>query len=57
MPIFEASVRNSPRYFADAGPEGVPAVLQGALSDPVSMELRAPTEEFVTTITNGPSGS
>jgi chromosome partitioning protein len=51
MPIFEASVRNSPRYFAEAGPTGVPAILHGALNDPVSLELRALTGEFIAAIT------
>jgi chromosome partitioning protein len=53
MPVFEASVRNSPRYFADAGADGVPAVLQGTLDDPVSAELRALTGEFVAALAGG----
>jgi len=57
MPIFKSSVRNSPRYFAEAGPSGVPAVLHGPLNDPVSAELRALTEEFVTAIAGGKSDS
>jgi chromosome partitioning protein len=52
MPVFDASLRNSPRYFSDAGADGVPAVLQAALNDPVSVELRALTGEFVAAIAN-----
>ncbi len=55
MPVFDASVRNSPRYFSDAGADGIPAVLQGALNDPVSVEMRALTEEFVASISGGRS--
>lgn len=55
MPVFEASVRNSPRYFADAGADGIPAVLQGALNDPVGVEMRALTGEFVASISGGRS--
>ncbi|MEU4240524.1 AAA family ATPase [Actinoplanes sp. NPDC026619] len=51
MPILETSVRNSPRYFAEAGPTGIPAVLHGSANDPVSAELRALTKEFVHAIT------
>ena len=50
MPILDASVRNSPRYFAEAGPTGVPAILHGAVNDPVSAEIRALTAEFVQAI-------
>jgi chromosome partitioning protein len=46
MPVFEATVRNSPRYFSEAGPMGIPGVLQGALNDPVTVEIRAVAEEF-----------
>jgi chromosome partitioning protein len=53
MPVFNASVRNSPRYFSDAGADGVPAVLQAPLNDPVTVELRALTGEFVAAIANG----
>jgi chromosome partitioning protein len=53
MPIFEATVRNSPRYFSDAGPTGIPGVLQGAFNDPVTVELRALTEEFVHALGGG----
>jgi chromosome partitioning protein len=51
MPVMDSSIRNSPRFFAEAGPKGIPAVLDGALNDPVSVEMRALTEEFVTAIT------
>lgn len=57
MPIFRASIRNSPRYFAEAGPAGIPAVLLGAPNDPVSVELRALTEEFIASLANGKSRS
>ena len=57
MPIFKSSVRNSPRYFAEAGPSGVPAILSGPVNDPVSAELRALTEEFVTAIAGGKGDS
>jgi chromosome partitioning protein len=50
MPVLQTSIRNSPRFFAEAGPSGIPAVLQGALNDPVSVELRALTSEFVEAI-------
>ncbi|AGZ44300.1 ParA family protein [Actinoplanes friuliensis] len=53
MPVFRASVRNSPRYFAEAGPDGVPPVLVGAIDDPVSRELRALSDEFVEAIAGG----
>jgi len=55
MPIFRATVRNSPRYFAEAGPSGIPAILHGALNDPVSVELRSLTDEFVAAISGGAS--
>jgi chromosome partitioning protein len=51
MPVFEATVRNSPRYFAEAGPTGIPAILHGAVNDPVSVEVRNLTEEFVRVVT------
>ncbi|MFI5937006.1 ParA family protein [Actinoplanes sp. NPDC051494] len=57
MPIFDATVRNSPRYFADAGPEGIPAILLGNVNDPVSIELRALTGEFVEAIVGEGSAS
>ena len=47
MPVFQASIRNSPRYFVEAGREGVPAVLTMPVDDVVSRELRALTDEFV----------
>lgn len=53
MPVFSASIRNSPKYFAEAGPTGVPAILHGALNDPVSSELRALTAEFVASLSHG----
>jgi chromosome partitioning protein len=53
MPVFEASVRNSPRYFADAGPDGVPPILKTPLDDSVSRELRALADEFVAAISQG----
>jgi chromosome partitioning protein len=52
MPVFESSVRNSPRYFADAGENGVPAVVRGAANDPVTVEIRALTEEFVASLSS-----
>ncbi|MFI1987832.1 ParA family protein [Actinoplanes sp. NPDC020271] len=50
MPVFVPSVRNSPRYFAEAGPSGIPAILLGAINDPVSIEVRALTSAFVATL-------
>jgi chromosome partitioning protein len=47
MPVFDTTVRNSPRYFAEAGPSGIPAILHGAVDDPISVEMRALTDEFV----------
>ncbi|HWS35952.1 MAG TPA: AAA family ATPase [Actinoplanes sp.] len=46
MPIFQSSIRNSPRYFGEAGRSGIPAILQGTIDDPVSAEIRSLTEEF-----------
>ncbi|MEU8608205.1 AAA family ATPase [Actinoplanes sp. NPDC048791] len=53
VPVFEATIRNSPTYFAEAGRDGVPAVLTAPLNDPVSRELRALSEEFVAAIASG----
>lgn len=51
--IFGATVRNSPRYFSEAGPAAIPAILQGAPNDPVTVELRALADEFVHAISSG----
>ncbi|MFI5497343.1 ParA family protein [Actinoplanes sp. NPDC051859] len=53
MPVFATSVRNSPRYFAEAGPDGIPPILRMPLADEVSRELRALTDEFVAAISTG----
>jgi chromosome partitioning protein len=53
MPVFDASIRNSPRYFAEAGPDGVPPILRESMDDPVSRELRALSDEFVEAISAG----
>jgi chromosome partitioning protein len=52
-PVFRSSIRNSPRYFADAGRDGVPAVLTMPLDDVVSRELRALSAEFVAALAGG----
>jgi chromosome partitioning protein len=57
MPVFETSVRNSPRFFAEAGPDGVPPVLRAAPDDAVGHELRALADEFVAAIAQGRHGS
>jgi chromosome partitioning protein len=49
--VFRATVRNSARFFAEAGESGVPAVLRGAQSDLLTVELRALTDEILSALT------
>jgi chromosome partitioning protein len=53
IPVFQASIRNSPRYFVESGREGVPAVLTMPMDDAVSGELRALAAEFVMALAGG----
>ena len=53
MPVFESSIRNSPRFFAEAGPDGVPPILRAAPDDAVGQELRALADEFVVAVSKG----
>ena len=53
VPVFETTVRNSPAFFADAGRNGVPAILSGPSSDPASREIRALSDEFVAAVSTG----
>jgi chromosome partitioning protein len=53
MPVFQSSIRNSPRFFAEAGPDGVPPILRAAPDDAVGQELRALADEFVVAISKG----
>jgi chromosome partitioning protein len=53
IPVFRASIRNSPRHFVEAGRLGVPAVLTMTIDDPVSRELRALSAEFVASLAYG----
>jgi chromosome partitioning protein len=52
VPVLSATVRNSPRFFGDAGADGVPAIVNGSLNDDVAVEFRALTEEFVGALTS-----
>ena len=49
--VFETTVRNSPAYFADAGRQGVPAILSESASDPISREIQDLAQEFIAAIT------
>lgn len=53
VPVFDAFLRQSGNYFADAGTDGVPPVLKRGSDEVVSDELRSVAAELLATVTAG----
>jgi chromosome partitioning protein len=53
IPVLNGMMRDSPRHFGDAGENGVPAVLQAAVTDEVVVEFRKLATEILSTIDTG----
>ncbi|WP_067497513.1 ParA family protein [Actinoplanes sp. TFC3] len=47
MPVLAGTMRDSPRYFGDAGESGVPAVLRAPVTDEVVAEFQTLTTEIL----------
>jgi chromosome partitioning protein len=50
MNVLAGAVRDSPRYFGDAGESGVPAILRAPVTDEVVVEFRRLTTEILDSI-------
>ncbi|GAB7037366.1 MULTISPECIES: ParA family protein [Catenuloplanes] len=48
--VLQSTIRNNPKYFSEAGENGIPAVLRGSPVDPLTVELRELTEEFLASL-------
>lgn len=53
MPVLNGMMRDSPRYFGDAGESGVPAVLRAPVTDEVVVEFRRLTTEVLGAVVAG----
>lgn len=53
MHVLSGAVRDSPKYFGDAGENGVPAVLRAPVTDEVVVEFRRLTTEILDAIGTG----
>jgi chromosome partitioning protein len=47
LPVLNGTMRDSPRYFGDAGESGIPAVLKAPVTDDVVVEFRKLTTEIL----------
>jgi chromosome partitioning protein len=53
MHVLSGMMRDSPRYFGDAGESGVPAVLRAPMAEDVAIEFRRLTSEILDAVGSG----